>query len=83
MELGPGRGTMAKDVIQTINKLLSKLGGGAEMRVNFVEISPLLAKKQADLLNVEIKEIQNDSNGGPYMSGNLNGTDINWFRLMV
>ena len=56
LELGPGRGTLAKDALNAIQTLLDKISENKEdsqktqINVRFVEVSPVLSKKQAEVL---------------------------------
>ena len=52
LELGPGRGTLAKDALNAIQTLLDKVDDDKKTMINvkFVEVSPVLSKKQAETL---------------------------------
>ena len=54
LELGPGRGTLAKDALNAIQSLLDKVENGDDKKtminIRFVEVSPVLSKKQAEVL---------------------------------
>ena len=84
IELGPGRGTLARDVSKTVSGLLEKTGKKeTQMKLNLMEISPVLSKKQAETLEVEITDVLDDSQGGPYMTGRKANTTVQWFRARV
>ena len=54
LELGPGRGTLAKDALNAIQTLLDKVENEddkkTKINIRFVEVSPVLSKKQAEAL---------------------------------
>lgn len=52
VEMGAGRGTLFRDVVQTINSLAQKLGHNIQERVSFsiIELSESLAKMQQENL---------------------------------
>ena len=57
LELGPGRGTLAKDALNAIQTLLDKVENEddkkTKINIRFVEVSPVLSKKQAEALGEE------------------------------
>ena len=84
LELGPGRGTLAKDILKTINELKDKVKFASDLKinVNFVEISPVLARKQAETLGAKIDWV-----GGPedkcFMKASTEtGLSISWCRSL-
>jgi NADH dehydrogenase [ubiquinone] 1 alpha subcomplex assembly factor 7 len=57
LELGPGRGTLAKDALNAIQTLLDKVENEddkkTKINIRFVEVSPVLSRKQAEALGEE------------------------------
>jgi len=85
LELGPGRGTLAKDALNAIQTLLDKVEDEADKKtminVRFVEVSPVLSKKQAEALDLNITEVSEVEGDGCYMKAS-NGSNISaeWYR---
>ena len=49
---------------------------------NDPERLPVLSKKQAELLEVKVSDILNDSQGGHYMAAEKDNLSVKWFRTM-
>jgi len=83
-ELGPGRGTLARDVVATFSHLFEKMNRtDVQYKINFLEISPVLSQQQAETLSATITEVLDDKNGGPYMTAAKDNISISWFRFWV
>ena len=84
LELGPGRGTLARDVVNTISLLLSKMDrDDVECNLSLLEISPILSKLQAKTLGATVTDVLSDNDGGPYMTAVKDNIKIKWFRFWV
>ena len=84
LELGPGRGTLARDIISTISHLLQKVDRtDVQYNLSLLEISPVLSQQQAETLSATITEVLDDKNGGPYMTAMRDNMTIKWFRVWV
>ncbi|XP_075144972.1 protein arginine methyltransferase NDUFAF7 homolog, mitochondrial [Haematobia irritans] len=78
VELGPGRGTLVRDVL----KVLSKFQLNKEFSINLVEISPHLSKMQAQLLCYRFDDA--DPNVDVYYrkGETASGTKIYWYSRL-
>ena len=84
LELGPGRGTLTRDVVATISHLLQKMERtDVQYNLSLMEISPKLSQLQAETLSANITDILDDKNGGPYMIATKDNMTIKWFRVWV
>ncbi|KAH8292230.1 hypothetical protein KR054_007359 [Drosophila jambulina] len=79
VELGPGRGTLARDVMKVITKF--KLG--AEFSMHMVEVSPFLSKAQAQRFCYTHDTLPEDSQLSHYQVGTTaTGTKAYWHRRL-
>ncbi|ALC46512.1 CG17726 [Drosophila busckii] len=79
VELGPGRGTLARDVL----KVLTKFKLGAEFSMHLVEISPFLSKAQAQRFCYKHETLPEDSQLPYYQQGTTaTGTNAYWHRRL-
>ncbi|BFF90300.1 protein arginine methyltransferase NDUFAF7 homolog mitochondrial [Drosophila madeirensis] len=79
VELGPGRGTLARDVL----KILSKFKLGAEFSMHMVEISPYLSKAQAQRFCYTHNTLPEDAQLPHYQVGTTaTGTKAYWHRRL-
>ncbi|XP_017036749.1 protein arginine methyltransferase NDUFAF7 homolog, mitochondrial [Drosophila kikkawai] len=79
VELGPGRGTLARDVMKVITKF--KLG--AEFSMHMVEVSPFLSKAQAQRFCYTHDTLPEDSQLPHYQVGTTaTGTKAYWHRRL-
>ncbi|KAH8295160.1 hypothetical protein KR018_008147 [Drosophila ironensis] len=79
VELGPGRGTLARDVMKVITKF--KLG--AEFSIHMVEVSPFLSKAQAQRFCYNHETLPEDSQLPHYQVGTTaTGTKAFWHRRL-
>ncbi|XP_016977776.2 protein arginine methyltransferase NDUFAF7 homolog, mitochondrial [Drosophila rhopaloa] len=79
VELGPGRGTLARDVLKVITKF--KLG--AEFSMHMVEVSPFLSKAQAQRFCYSHETVPEDSQLPHYQVGTTaTGTKAFWHRRL-
>uniref|UniRef100_W8CB54 Protein arginine methyltransferase NDUFAF7 n=1 Tax=Ceratitis capitata TaxID=7213 RepID=W8CB54_CERCA len=78
VELGPGRGTLARDVL----KVLAQFKLSKEFSIHMVEISPYLSKVQAQRLCFSTETI-NDENSTHYLTGKTaSGINIYWHKRL-
>lgn len=61
VELGPGRGTLSKDLLRVLSHFELT---GKKLSLHLVEVSPHLSKMQAELLCHSTTETEPSSNGG-------------------
>ncbi|SPP83419.1 protein arginine methyltransferase NDUFAF7 homolog, mitochondrial [Drosophila guanche] len=79
VELGPGRGTLARDVL----KILTKFKLGAEFSMHMVEISPYLSKAQAQRFCYTHNTLPEDAQLPHYQVGTTaTGTKAYWHRRL-
>ncbi|KAH8277448.1 hypothetical protein KR026_011116 [Drosophila bipectinata] len=79
VELGPGRGTLARDVL----KVLTKFKQGAELSIHMVEVSPFLSKIQAQRFCYTHQTLQEDTQLPHYQTGTTaSGTKAFWHRRL-
>ncbi|XP_030374496.1 protein arginine methyltransferase NDUFAF7 homolog, mitochondrial [Scaptodrosophila lebanonensis] len=77
VELGPGRGTLARDVL----KVLAKFKLGTEFSMHLVEISPFLSKAQAQRFCYTHDEVPDAAKQPYYQTGTTaTGTKAYWYR---
>ncbi|XP_068454891.1 protein arginine methyltransferase NDUFAF7, mitochondrial [Clinocottus analis] len=82
VELGPGRGSMAADVLRVFHQLRSVVGG-ASVSLHLVEVSPLLSRLQAENLTGG-RSRQADAEDVPvYRRGETTtGLPVSWYRRL-
>ncbi|NXF79418.1 NDUF7 methyltransferase, partial [Sclerurus mexicanus] len=79
VELGPGRGTLAEDILRVFNQLTSVLSK-CDVSVHLVEVSPKLSEIQARMLTGG-KVQPNPEDESAYMKGiSKTGIPIFWYR---
>ncbi|XP_052836500.1 protein arginine methyltransferase NDUFAF7 homolog, mitochondrial [Drosophila gunungcola] len=79
VELGPGRGTLARDVL----KVITKFKAGAEFSMHMVEVSPFLSKAQAQRFCYTHNTVPEDSQLPHYQVGTTaTGTKAFWHRRL-
>lgn len=80
VELGPGRGTLASDVLRVFNQLGSVLRA-CEISVHLVEVSPKLSETQARLLTEGENYLMHDPTAAVYKTGvTKTGLPISWYK---
>uniref|UniRef100_UPI00398ED4C6 protein arginine methyltransferase NDUFAF7, mitochondrial isoform X2 n=1 Tax=Pristiophorus japonicus TaxID=55135 RepID=UPI00398ED4C6 len=80
VELGPGRGTLASDVLRVFSQLRSVLRE-SEISVHLVEVSPKLGEVQAELLTEGEQHLLHDPSGAIYKSGTTKTKlPISWYK---
>lgn len=80
VELGPGKGSLASDILRVFRQLKSVLGE-AEVSVHLVEVSPKLSQVQAEYLTSDQKLVCDDENELVYRSGTTHaGLPVYWYR---
>ncbi|XP_017469099.1 PREDICTED: NADH dehydrogenase [ubiquinone] complex I, assembly factor 7 homolog [Rhagoletis zephyria] len=78
VELGPGRGTLARDVL----KVLTKFKFGGQFSMHMVEISPHLSKVQGQRLCFSTETVT-DENSPHYQTGKTaTGTRVYWHKRL-
>lgn len=76
VELGPGRGTLARDIL----KVLTKFQPGAKFSMHMVELSPYLSKVQAQSLCYQ-HNLMEDNSLPYYQKGETaSGVEIFWYK---
>ena len=79
VELGPGRGTLARDVL----KVLSKFKSGAQFSMHMVEISPYLSQAQAQRFCYKHEVLPEEEQMQHYQIGTTaTGTQVFWHRRL-
>ncbi|TDG41236.1 hypothetical protein AWZ03_012343 [Drosophila navojoa] len=79
VELGPGRGTLARDVL----KVLSKFKSGAQFTMHMVEISPYLSQTQAQRFCYKHEVLAEGEQLPHYQVGTTaTGTQVFWHRRL-
>ncbi|KAK7906642.1 hypothetical protein WMY93_015254 [Mugilogobius chulae] len=85
VELGPGKGSLTKDVLRVLSQLRSVLGGAC-VSVHLVEVSPVLSALQAQALTGSESHVttEEDEGEGPvYRRGNTpDGLQVSWYRRL-
>ncbi|XP_014230213.1 protein arginine methyltransferase NDUFAF7 homolog, mitochondrial [Trichogramma pretiosum] len=82
VELGPGRGTLSRDILRVFDKLKMN----EEVSLHLVEVSQALAKVQKDMLcgSESSSEDSKESKGKHYMKGKTsNGIDVYWYKSVI
>ncbi|XP_046745749.1 protein arginine methyltransferase NDUFAF7, mitochondrial isoform X1 [Diprion similis] len=79
VELGPGRGTLSKDILRVYHKL----GLSSRVSLHLVEVSPTLSDLQAKNLCKTHEEIDNDKSQSYYKHGTTeDGVRVYWYRTI-
>ncbi|XP_023173668.2 protein arginine methyltransferase NDUFAF7 homolog, mitochondrial [Drosophila hydei] len=79
IELGPGRGTLARDVL----KVISKFKSGAQFSMHMVEISPYLSQAQAQRFCYKYEILPEEEQLQHYQTGTTaTGTQVFWHRRL-
>ncbi|KAF4099088.1 protein arginine methyltransferase NDUFAF7, mitochondrial isoform X2 [Onychostoma macrolepis] len=79
VELGPGRGSLASDILRVFSQLKTVLGE-TEISVHLVEVSPKLSQFQAECLTGDNTQL-NDGDQPVYRSGTTRtGLPVYWYR---
>lgn len=80
VELGPGKGSLTKDILRVVNQLRSVVGG-ASVSVHLVEVSPVLSALQAQALTGSEGSHVTEGEGPVYRHGNTSeGVPVWWYR---
>jgi len=85
-ELGPGRGTLAKDILTTVNELKQKVKFGSDLKIqiNLIEISPVLARKQAEMLKAKITWLTDSPEDNTFMKATTDtDMEISWSKSLA
>lgn len=81
VELGPGKGSLTKDVLRVIGQL-KQVVGGASVSVHLVEVSPVLSALQAQTLTAE-SHVTSEGEEPVYRHGNTaDGIEVKWYRRL-
>ncbi|XP_055697723.1 protein arginine methyltransferase NDUFAF7 homolog, mitochondrial [Phlebotomus papatasi] len=79
VELGPGRGTLAQDIL----RVLTQLGlSSPDLSVHLVEISPFMCQAQANRLCFTHDEVTDPQSKHHYAGETLSGVKIFWYRSL-
>ncbi|XP_035268574.1 protein arginine methyltransferase NDUFAF7, mitochondrial [Anguilla anguilla] len=82
VEFGPGRGSLASDVLRVFSQLRAVLGGTA-VSVHLVEVSPRLSEVQARSLTGDLNQVSRSENDPAYRRGTTGtGLPISWYRSL-
>ncbi|KAL2081843.1 hypothetical protein ACEWY4_021661 [Coilia grayii] len=82
VEFGPGRGSLASDILRVFSQLKTVLSG-AEVSVHLVEVSPKLSQVQAQCLTGDQSQVATSEDDPAYRSGiTSNGLPISWYRTI-
>ncbi|XP_029984386.1 protein arginine methyltransferase NDUFAF7, mitochondrial isoform X2 [Sphaeramia orbicularis] len=82
VELGPGKGSLAADVLRVFRQL-SSVVGGASVSLHLVEVSPVLARLQADALTGSSGEEADGDEDPVYHRGRTrDGLPVSWYRRL-
>ncbi|KAM8847417.1 protein arginine methyltransferase NDUFAF7, mitochondrial isoform 2-T2 [Synchiropus picturatus] len=82
VELGPGRGSLAADVLRVLSQLRSVLGG-ASPSLHLVEVSPVLSRLQAQRLTGDQHQEVQDHEQSVYRRGETaQGVPVRWYRCL-
>ncbi|XP_060042893.1 protein arginine methyltransferase NDUFAF7, mitochondrial isoform X2 [Erinaceus europaeus] len=80
VELGPGRGTLAEDILRVFSQLGSVLRS-CDISVHLVEVSEKLSETQAATLTKEKAPLERHTGAPMYMKGvTKSGLPIYWYR---
>lgn len=82
VELGPGKGSLTKDVLRVIGQLRQVMGG-ASVSVHLVEVSPVLSALQAQALTGSDNHMTVEGEEPSYRRGNTaDGVPVWWYRRL-
>ncbi|XP_013878100.1 protein arginine methyltransferase NDUFAF7, mitochondrial isoform X1 [Austrofundulus limnaeus] len=82
VELGPGKGSLAADVLRVFSELRSVLGG-ASVSLHLVEVSPALSRVQAQNLTGTCSQEADDEDDPVYRRGETAaGLPVFWYRQL-
>lgn len=82
VELGPGKGSLTKDVLRVIGQLRQVMGG-ASVSVHLVEVSPVLSMLQAQALTGSDNHVSAEGEELVYRRGNTaDGVQVSWYRRL-
>uniref|UniRef100_A0A671WZ66 Protein arginine methyltransferase NDUFAF7 n=1 Tax=Sparus aurata TaxID=8175 RepID=A0A671WZ66_SPAAU len=82
VELGPGKGSLASDVLRVFGQLRSVLGG-ASVSLHLVEVSPALSRLQAQNLTGDSSQEADAEDEPVYRSGETAaGLPVSWYRRL-
>nr|KAF6308235.1 NADH:ubiquinone oxidoreductase complex assembly factor 7 [Myotis myotis] len=80
VELGPGRGTLAGDILRVFSQLGSVLKK-CDISIHLVEVSQKLSEIQALTLTEEKVPLERDAESPVYMKGvTKSGIPVSWYR---
>ncbi|XP_064781600.1 protein arginine methyltransferase NDUFAF7, mitochondrial [Oncorhynchus masou masou] len=80
VEFGPGRGSLANDILRVFSQLRGALGGAA-VSVHLVEVSPKLSQVQAQCLTGDQSQVSASEDEPVYRQGTATtGLPISWYR---
>lgn len=82
VELGPGKGSLASDVLRVFSQLQSVLGG-ASVSLHLVEVSPALSRIQAQTLTGNHSQEADAKDEPVYRRGETAaGLPVSWYRRL-
>ncbi|XP_061099199.1 protein arginine methyltransferase NDUFAF7, mitochondrial [Conger conger] len=82
VEFGPGRGSLASDILRVFSQLRVVLGG-ATVSIHLVEVSPRLSELQARSLTGDRNQVFASENAPAYRQGTTStGLPISWYRSL-
>ncbi|XP_047429175.1 protein arginine methyltransferase NDUFAF7, mitochondrial [Mugil cephalus] len=82
VELGPGRGSLAADVLRVFSQLRSVLGDSS-VSLHLVEVSPALGRVQAQTLTSSCSHEAEDEDEAVYRRGETpDGLPVSWYRRL-
>lgn len=82
VELGPGRGSLASDVLRVFSQLRSVLGD-ASVSLHLVEVSPALSQVQAQNLTGDQSQEADSEDEPVYRRGETSaGLPVSWYRRL-
>ncbi|XP_075993394.1 protein arginine methyltransferase NDUFAF7, mitochondrial [Genypterus blacodes] len=80
VELGPGKGSLASDVLRVFSQLRSVVDG-ASVSLHLVEVSPVLSRLQAQCLTAEQNQPSACEDDLVYRRGETSGgLQVSWYR---
>lgn len=77
IEFGPGRGTLAHDVLKVFHKFVEKSGLSVDLCIILIEASPVLRKEQWKYLCNEQSAFETDSDGFNHSTSKW-GSKVTW-----
>ncbi|KAM7395907.1 hypothetical protein PAMA_007266 [Pampus argenteus] len=82
VELGPGKGSLAADVLRVFSQLQAVLGG-ASVSLHLVEVSPALSRLQAENLTGTRSQEAESEDEAVYRRGETSaGLPVSWYRRL-